>query len=225
MPEGHVIVSISRQKGAGGSEIGRCVATRFGFTFLDGELLSRAAERLNEPLDLIEDRDEHRLSFFERPSTHYALGVPFARSAPPAVSSVGTKGLFEAQKSLIEEAAAKGPLVVVGRAAHWILRDQPLMVSVFLHAPIEARVRRTRRILGLASDEEASRIVSQCDSRREAFVRWATGRSWGKAADYHLCVDTWQVGFSSTIDMIVTAVEGLKQAHPLDSRDRLCFSA
>ena len=113
--------------------------------------------------------------------------------------------LFDTQKAILREAAERGPVVVVGRAAFAVLSQEPGLLSVFLHAPLDSRVKRIRRIYKLPSDEETREMVLQSDRQREHFIKAASGLDWKDPRHYHLCVDTARLGTATTIEIIYDA--------------------
>jgi len=200
----YLFITIGRTMGAGGSFVGRRLATRLGCRYLDRDLLIEAAGRLHQDPEALEDFDERHLSFWERTRMAYAFGAADSIYTPPPVM-VDDMELFETQKSILREAAEKGPAVVVGRAAFSILRGQPGLLSVFLHAPLEVRADRIQKIYKLGSLDEAREMVIQSDRQRERFIRAASGLDWRDPQNYHLCVDTARLGTAETIELIYGA--------------------
>ncbi len=200
----YLVVSLARTMGAGGSFIGKRLASRLGCRYLDRELLVEAAHRLHKDPEALEAYDERHLSFWERTRMAYAFGLAETPYAPPPVT-VDDMELFDTQKAILREAAARGPVVVVGRAAFAIMRDEPGLLSVFLHAPFEQRVRRTQKVYNLQSVEEAKEMVAQSDRQREHFIKAASGLDWRDQQHYHLCLDTFRLGTGTSIELVYTA--------------------
>jgi cytidylate kinase len=199
-----LVVTIARAVGSGGSFVGKRLAARLGCRYLDREVLLEAARRLRRDPEALETFDERHLSFWERTRMAYAFGIPDAPYAPPPMATDDME-LFETQKTIIEEAAQRGPAVIVGRAGYWILRGHPGHLAVFLHAPLEQRIRRVRKIYKLASESAALEMVQQSDRQREQFIRAATGQDWRDPANFHLCVDTARLGTPAAIELVYTA--------------------
>ena len=199
-----LVVTIARAMGSGGSFVGKRLATRLGCRYLDREVLVEAARRLRRDPEALETFDERHLSFWERTRMAYAFGVPDAPYSPPPMATDDME-LFETQKTIIQEAVERGPAVVVGRAGYGILKGHPGLLSVFLHAPMEQRIRRVRKVYKLPSDAAARELVEQSDRQREQFIRVATGQYWRDPSNFHLCVDTARLGTSVAIELIYTA--------------------
>jgi cytidylate kinase len=200
----YLIVTIARTMGSGGSFVGKRLATRLGCRYLDREILVEAAGRLKRDPEALESYDERHLSFWERTRMAYAFGAPDAPYAPPPVT-VDDMELFDTQKTIIRETVGRGPAVVVGRAGYWILKGERGLLSVFLHAPMDQRIKRVRKVYKMASDDEAREIISQSDRQREHFIKACTGKDWKDPTNYHLCVDTHRLGTPTTIELIYSA--------------------
>ena len=199
-----LVVTIARAMGSGGSFVGKRLASRLGCRYLEREVLLEAARRLHRDPEALETFDERHLTFWERTRLAYAFGVPDAPYAPPPMATDDME-LFETQKTIMREAVERGPVVLVGRAGYWVLKDEPGHLSVFLHAPLEKRVRRVRKIYRLPSDEAAREMVLQSDRQREHFIKAATGQDWRDPASFHLCVDTSRLGTPTAIEVVYTA--------------------
>ena len=199
-----LVVTIARAVGSGGSFVGKRLANRLGCRYLDREVLVEAARRLRRDPEALETFDERHLSFWERTRMAYAFGIPDAPYAPPPMATDDME-LFETQKTIIKEAAERGPAVIVGRAGYWILKGHPGLLSVFLHAPADQRIRRVRKVYKLPSDSAAMEMVQQSDRQREQFIRAATGLDWRDPANFHLCIDTAKLGTPVAIELIYSA--------------------
>ena len=197
----HLVVTIARMMGAGGSFVGRRLAERLQIRYLDREILVDAAKRLQRDPEALESLDERHLSFWERTRLAYAGGPPQAPYLPPPVA-VDDMDLFDMQRTIMREAAERGPVVIVGRASFAVLGALAGHLSVFLHAPLEDRVRRVQKIYRLPSLEEAREIVEQCDRDRERFVKAASARDWLDLSNYHLCLDTSRLGTAGVVEIL-----------------------
>ncbi len=213
----YLIVTIARTMGSGGSFVGKRLATRLGCRYLDREILVEAARRLNRDPEALENFDERHLTFWERTRMAYAFGVPDSPYAPPPVT-VDDMDLFDTQKQIVREAAHRGPVVVVGRAGFALLKDEPGLLSVFLHAPLEYRVRRIQKIYRLPDRAQAVELIEQSDKDREHFVKSAAGVAWMQPANFHLCIDTGRIGTAATIELVYGAA--MEVARGLGGADR-----
>ncbi len=202
----HLVVAVARSMGSGGSYLGRKLAERLGCSYFDREILLEAARRMKRDPEALEALDERHLTFWERTRLGWAQGAPDAPYTPPALNLDDTE-LQDTQKAIILEAAARGPAVVVGRVGFWILRKEPGLLSVFLHAPLEQRVERVRKIYRLGSLEEAHEMVLQSDRQRSSFVKAVTDRDWLDMRNHHLCLATWRLGTATSLEIIYTAAQ------------------
>jgi cytidylate kinase len=200
----YLAITITRTMGSGGSFVGRRLATRLGCRYLDREILLEAAKRLHVDPEALETYDERHLSFWERTQMAYAFNALQAPYSPPAVT-FGDLELFDKQKEIIREAAARGPVVVVGRGGFSVLRGEPGLLSVFLHAPFERRVHRIMQLYGLASLEEAEEMVQRSDKDRGHFVKASAGVDWHDPRNFHLSIDTARLGTGAAIELIYQA--------------------
>lgn len=209
----HLVVAIARQYGSGGRYVGRKLATRLGCRYLDREILVDAASRLRRDPDALEIFDERNLTFWERTLLTFFGGepqVPWISPAPMA----DDRDLFETERAIMREAAERGPVVIVGRASAWVLRDAPGLLSVFIHAPLEQRARRVRKIHRLSSLEEARRLVLRVDQRRKRFFRSVTGVDWPSLDLCSLALDTGRFGTGGATEIAYLAALGVVQGLP-----------
>jgi CMP/dCMP kinase len=211
----YLLVTIARSMGSGGSFVGQKLAARLGCRYLDREILLEAAQRMHKDPEALETFDERHLSFWERTRMACAYGAPDAPYTPPPVAA-DDMDLFDTEKAIIREAAMRGPAVIVGRAAFALLGGEPGLLSVFLHAPFEHRVRRIQRIYGLATREEARELVARSDKDRGHFVKSAAGVDWMDPRNYHLAVDTSRLGTGAAIELVYQAAmeASRKLEHP-----------
>jgi cytidylate kinase len=140
MAESPIVITIGRQLGAGGAPLGKRLAERLGFLYMDEEILRRAAERCGaEPAELAR-WDEHRARFWERLTETFSLGTPEGMYLPVTGAAViHDRDVFELQAEVMRETAARENCIIIGRAGYWVLQDHPRRLSVYLHAPPESR--------------------------------------------------------------------------------------
>jgi CMP/dCMP kinase len=213
----HLVVAIARQYGSGGSYIGKKLATRLGCRYLDREILVDAAARLRRDPSALEAFDERNLTFWERTLLTFFGGVPSVPwISPPVIED--DRDLFDSEIGIMREAAERGPVVIVGRASAWVLRDAPGLLSLFIHAPLDQRVHRVRKVHHLASEEEARKLVLRVDKRRQRFFRCLTGADWPSMDLCTLGMDTGILGTSTATELAYTAAmtvsHGLKSEEP-----------
>jgi cytidylate kinase len=199
------VLAISRQLGSGGSHIGREVAKRLGFSYVDREILHRAAESLGVDAANLAPLEERGDRFWERLAPPFLLGVTDVPIAPPPQYTAGAD-LFAAERRIILSIAARGNAVIVGRGGVHVLSGYPGLVAVFVHAPESFRVRRLMQALGVATVQEATELVRRSDKQRSAFHKSLTHRPWAEASIYDVCVNTDTVGLAEATDVIAGIV-------------------
>lgn len=194
-----IIINIGRQLCAGGLEIGRILADDFQATFYDRELLNLAAKESGFSEEFFKKSDEKTgilRSFFNLP-----LGGNMSNGANFYQSNFSQESLFKFQSDAIIKAAEQGSCVFVGRCADYVLRDFPNVVNVFITAALEDRVQLFMKNKGV-SHEEALKRIKQIESRRAAYYNYYTGKKWGYAASYDLCIDSSILGIEETAHFI-----------------------
>src|SRR5688500_816701 len=197
------IITISRMFGSGGSEVAAHVANELGWTLLDNALVERVAARLGRTPVEVQAIEERVPSLAERLADTLALGSPEIVS--PALSAPlppTEERLLEVTEHVINDAVARGPVVLVGRGAQAYLAQRDDALHVFCYAPRPALIARVVEREGI-TPEEAGKRVDDTNKRREQYVRRYWHRSWHAAENYHLCVNTDWLGITDAADLIV----------------------
>lgn len=202
-----IVVTISREFGSGGARIGREVARRLRYRYADREILTEAAKRLEAEADGIQSMEERVRSFWERLGETFFKGGLDSPYVPPPVPILSPLVLFEAEREIIRAMAAVGNAVIVGRGAAHVLGGRSNVVRLFLHAPMETRVRLAIKEYELADELAAMSMVRKIDERRAEFVRRITGRNWSDATLYDVSLNTALTGLDGAVDLIVELVE------------------
>ncbi len=192
------IITVSRQFGSGGHTIAKAVAARLGIPFYDNELITEVARKSGLSEEFIRENEEyasHSNSFL------YQLAMSTAGSY--GYPSVYQK-LYEAQTKVVEELAEKGPCLIVGRCADYILRERGDCLHVFIHAD---NAQRAARILERYGDTGKSieQRIKEKDSRRRNYYRFHTDREWGICANYGLALDSGILGEELCVELITQA--------------------
>lgn len=189
------VIVLGRQFGCGGREIGKALAERLAVQYYDKELLRSAARRSEFDEEIFSRTDECR------PGLKGVLMGLWSSLADGqySVSAMSREGLYRAQSAVISDVAHAGPCVIVGRTADYVLRDMPRMASIFLHAPIAFRAAKIVQRGDCDNADDAMELARRRDSMREQYYNYFTGRRWGYADNYHLCIDS----SSMTTDEIV----------------------
>lgn len=198
--EGKTVFTIGRQFGSGGRKVGKALAERLGISYYDKEILTRAAEDSGLNEQLFHNADEKPTS-----SLLYSLMMG---NYPMATGSLGfnemplNDQLFLIQSKTIKKIASEGSCVLIGRCADYILRDNPDVISIFVHAPIEARVYRAIHTYEIDPDK-AEDICLKNDKTRANFYNYYSDRKWGMCRTYDLSLDSAKLGIEGCVDMIL----------------------
>jgi len=204
-----VVITIARQLGSGGSYIGRRVAQRLGYAYIDRQILQQAARELGVEEEVIEHRDERLQSFWEKLIMVFALGPPDGTYTPPPQTIVTDAELIETERRLILELTERGPCVVLGHGAFHLLRGRARLLNIFFHAPLEFRVEQVTRVYNAPAEDEAIRMIERSDRRRRRYIRTFTGLEWFDVRNYHLAIDTGEIEFAAAEDLIVSLAKRL----------------
>lgn len=193
--EKKIIITIGRQFGSGGREIGKKLANALHIAYYDKELLAVAAKDSGLNREVFEQADEKTSN-----ALAYALSMGFAYfGSPMPENNFMTKdGLFKIQSDTIQRLAERESCVVVGRCADYILRDDPAMISFFVSDTIPNRILRVVNSLDV-SVEEAKEQLAKIDKSRAAYYNYYTDKKWGAAASYHLCIDVSVLGIDQSV--------------------------
>lgn len=197
------IITIGRQFGSGGFEIGKQLASELGYEFYDKEILVHAAEQSGIHIDLLKKNDEKRTS-----SLLYALatgGGYYGAHVTGAENTIGTQ-LYIAQVNAIKSLASKGNCVMVGRCADYFLEGLCDLTTVFVSASDRFRIERITRERGV-SEKEAADMMKKTDRSRASFYNSTTGRKWGEAKYYDLCLSSSKLGVDGAVKLIRTFLD------------------
>ena len=202
------VITIGREFGSGGHEIGSKLAERLGIKCYDKELLELAAKQSGLCEELFASQDEKPTNSFlySLVMDTYSLGYTNSYVDMPINHKV-----FLAQFDAIKKLAEKESCVIVGRCADYALEDDPFAVSVFIKAGMDDRIKRIKRIYEL-NDSKAADLIHKTDKRRASYYNYYSSKKWGEAKSYDLCIDSGVVGIDGAIDMILKFIE-LKEAN------------
>lgn len=198
------IITISRQYGSGGREIGEKLAKALDIPFYDNELITRAAKESGFSETVFEKAEDKATS-----SLLYsiAMGMSAYSSSEMGFSNLSLDDrIYLAQSDVIRKVASEGPCVIVGRCADYILRDNPNVVNVFVWANIKNRVERatTKYNMPIAKAEES---ILKIDKRRANYYNYHANEKWGKTDNYHLSIKSDFVGIDNAVEIIKSFIE------------------
>ena len=189
----NLIITIGREYGTGGREIGQKLALRLGIPFYDRELITRAAKKTGFDEKLFEQLDKRATNSFL-----YSLTM---------FGSVGLNGmsltdqLYLAQSNVIREMAEESSCVIVGRCADYVLREQSGVTSVFIYADMNDRIRRLMETRKITRDE-AITLIKKNDKSRRNYYECYTGKRWGAGASYDVTLNSAELGLDTCVDLI-----------------------
>ncbi|MBQ8558910.1 MAG: cytidylate kinase-like family protein [Tyzzerella sp.] len=199
MSENNMIITIGRQYGSGGYEIGKKLAGDLGVEFYDKEMLKRAAKESGLCEELFETHDEKPTNSFlySLVMDTYSLGY----SSGTYVDMPINHKVFLAQFDTIKKIADEGPCVMVGRCADYALEDYSNVINVFIYADLDKRIRRIARKLDV-TDAKAKDIITKTDKKRASYYNYYTNKEWGDAKGYDLCLNSAKLGIDGTVKAI-----------------------
>jgi cytidylate kinase len=171
------VITISREYGSGGRAIGQRLAKELGIPFYNKELIMMAAKESGLSEEFIRKTEQLK-------STSFLYGLYMGAQQLPMNDQI-----FLVQSKIIRRVADEGPCVIVGRCADYVLRDHPDLLSVFIHAPIELRAKRSKEVY----EKEASNIedfVRKKDKKRASFYNYFSQNKWGDSRHYHISLSS-----------------------------------
>lgn len=203
-----MVITVGRQYGSGGREIGTMLAEKLGIAYYDDMLLKEAAKESGLCEDLFRSFDERPKSFL------YSVAMdPYSFS----MNHVMPKGSIEQQVYLatydtIKKLADKGPCVLIGRCADYALKDRDDVINLFITAPLENRIERVARRNGITRGEAKERI-KRTDKSRASYYNYYSSKDWGDAKSYDLCIDSSLLGIEGTVELLekLVTLKGIEQ--------------
>lgn len=198
------IITIGREFGSGGHQIGKLLAEELKIPFYDHELLERAAKDSGLCKEIFENQDEKPTNSFL-----YSLVMDtysFGYSNNVIGEMPLNQKVFLAQFDSIRKLAEEGPCVIIGRCADYALEENPDVLSVFIHADFEKRVQRISAIYNL-SDNKARDRIRKNDKSRSSYYNYYTSKTWGDASSYHISLDSSVFGIDGCVSILKELVE------------------
>ena len=195
----HVVITIARQYGSGGRTVGKKLAESLNIPYYSGNLLKMASEESGINEQLFRKLDEKlKNSPFLRMSSDIYTGdlIP-----PESSDFVSAKNLFNYQAKVIKRLAETESCVIIGRAADFILKDYPNVVSVFVHGSAEFNLARAMEQNSM-TEEEMKKFIAKTDKYRAEYYKHYTGRDWTDARNYDLCLNSSKLGFEKCVEEI-----------------------
>lgn len=180
-------ITISREFGSGGREIGFKLAERLGIPFYDKEIITMAAEDAHIAESILKAHDERAPKMFE-----YAPSNPFSVYRMPMSDQI-----FLAQSKVIKQLVDQGPCVIVGRCASSVLANS---INIFIHADMDHRLQRKLSMNTGVEPAKMKEHIYSVDKRREKYFQHYANKPWGQLKDYHLTMDSGLVGIEGCVE-------------------------
>ena len=204
----NTIITIGRQFGSAGREIGQKVAAHFGIPCYDKELLSRAAKESGYCEEMIQNHDE-------RPTNSFLYNLvmdtySFGYNASSFVDMPISHKVFLAQFDTIKKIADEGPCVIVGRCADYALADYQNCVHLVIYGDEDAKTKRIMRIYNL-NESKAKDMIIKKDKQRQSYYNYYSSKKWGRADSYDLCINSSILGVDGTAKLIIQYIEDFEE--------------
>ena len=189
------VITIGRQFGSGGKDVGKKISDALGIPFYNKELVERAAKKSNISQEAVKEIDERATN-----SLLYtlALGSSYYGAASVDMNVPINDKLFITQSEIIRELAAESPCIIIGRCSDYVLRSNPNRFSIFIYAPLEEKIKRVIESGQAKNEKEARELISRSDKRRINYYNYYTGRKWGSPDNYNMLIDSSFLGIEGT---------------------------
>lgn len=197
------VITIGREFGSGGHEIGMKLAEKLGIKCYDKELLQVAAKESGLCEELFASQDEKPTNSFLYSLVMDTYSLSYSNSY---VDMPINHKVFLAQFDAIKKLAAKESCVIVGRCADYALEDDPFAVSVWIKASLDERIKRIKKLYEL-NDSKAADLIQKTDKKRASYYNYYSSKKWGEAKSYDLCIDSGLVGIDGAIELILKFIE------------------
>ena len=193
--DGRTVITIGREFGSGGHEIGMKLAERLGIKCYDKELLELAAKESGLCEELFASQDEKPTNSFLYSLVMDTYSVS-GYSAAPFLDMPLNHKVFLAQFETIKKIAEKESCVIVGRCADYALSDNPDCINIFIHADLDVRIKNVSRNLNI-TENKARDIINKTDKQRASYYNYYTSKKWGDSKSYN------KLGTDNCVEMIL----------------------
>jgi len=205
----NTIITIGREFGSGGREIGEKIAQHFNILFYDKELLARAAKESGFCEEMIKSHDE-------RPTNSFLYNLvmdtySFGYNSSAYMDMPISHKVFLAQFDAIKKLADEGPCVIVGRCADYALADYKNSLNLFIYGDMEVKAERISKKYELTI-EKAKDLINKKDKQRQSYYNYYTSKKWSQANSYDLCINSSILGTDGTVNLILQFVESFEKS-------------
>lgn len=196
----NVIITIGRQNGSGGREVGKKLAEKLGIPFYDKELIQMAAKKCGIDETIAQENEETATnsllySLSTGAATIWNSGIVLESDLPL------TDRIYIAQSEIIRKVAMEGSCVIVGRCADEVLRNNPNCINVFIHADMNYRVNRMTQLHNL-TEEKSIKQIKRMDKKRSNYYNYFTDKKWGDLKTYNITLDTSKFGIDLAVEIL-----------------------
>ncbi|MCH5257117.1 MAG: cytidylate kinase-like family protein [Lachnospiraceae bacterium] len=202
----NTIITIGRQFGSAGHEIGEKLANHFGIKYYDKELLTRAAKESGFCEEMMQGHDERPTSSFlyNLVMDTYSFGYNSASFVDMPISHK----VFLAQFDTIKKIADEGPCVIVGRCADYALSEYPNCLSVFIHADEKSKIKHImQKYSDITTEQKAKELMIKKDKQRQSYYNYYSSKKWGRSDTYDLSVNSGILGEDGTVKLLIQFIE------------------
>ena len=193
-----MIITIGRQYGSGGRRLAQMLSEHFNIPLYDKDLINRVSEETGIAGEFFKKVDEQPSdSFFSMFLNSFSYG----NSCNCEDSVLSGNSLFCMQSKVIRNIAAEGDCIFVGRCADYILRDRDDVLSIFVTADLEDRIKRVAGYEGI-SEQSAKDVIEKADKSRAAYYNFYTEKRWGRGSSYDICLNSSKISLEQCMDII-----------------------
>lgn len=198
------IITIGRQLGSRGREIGRKLAAVLDIPFYDKELIVEAAKQSGLSEKMFENADE-------KPTNSFLYSLVMSMQPGSGLYNhyndfLNNDNIFKIQSDVIRDLADKGPCIIVGRCADYVLRDRSDLVKVFIHADAEVRTKRIMQRDNV-SEKDARNAVAKADKRRGNYYNFYTNGVWGDVKNYDISLDSGKLNINKCVSLLADYIK------------------
>lgn len=202
----NTVITIGRQFGSGGKEIGERLAKHYGIKCYDKELLNQAAKESGLCRELLEYHDE-------RPSTSFLYNLvmdtySFGYNHSSFIDMPVSHKVFLAQFETIRKLANESPCIIIGRCGDYVLNESDNVLNLFIYGDVDTKIKRVMEKYELP-ENKALDMINKKDKQRQSYYNYYSSKKWGRADTYDLCINSSKFGIEGTVNLIVETVDRL----------------
>ena len=199
------IITIGRQFGSNGREIGHRLASKLGIPFYDKEILNETAKKSGLSENILKSLDEKPSNSFlySLVMDPYSFGFT-STGYHPNLNQQAFQAIYDTIKGIADE----GPCVLVGRCADYALRHNPDLVKIFIYAPMDRRIETVSKRFDLTPEKAKSQITKE-DKGRASYYNYYTSKKWGSMESYDICINSSLMSIDKTVDFIIDYINSI----------------